>query len=271
MSAKDRLDQAVQNIERCNAIQGEITYLTNLLGHQINGKGTYAELRSRRIPYFRLELKIPLDDKMGILAKVCDGRYLWSYCKVLDHEELEQIDMDRVQEALEEKQGNQPGSRFPNTPSAFAAIGEGGIANMLRQLKKNFLFDTPTESKLDRMPILRLEGTWSRRNLTKFLPDQKEDIKQGKTPDLSKLPAHIPDRVVISLGRQNLFPYRIEYLRTDRAKSKNSAAGQGGESLMTIYFHNVQFTPEINESYFDYRPGELEPVDKTHDYIKRLK
>ena len=279
-SAKSLLNETAQFIENCYSIQSNITYQANLLSQQINGKGTYAELRNKRIPYFRLELKIPLGDKMGVLAKVCDGRYLWTYRKVLDHEDLEQVDMDRVQEALEKKQGNttgQPRDRFPTTPSAFAAIGEGGLANLVRQLNENFDFGPATESKLDRLPIQRIEGTWKRKNLLKFLPKQKTSIEQGNAPDLSKLPPHIPDRVVVSLGRvalpsgrQGFFPYRIEYLRTDK-KDTTTKPGQTKGAIMTVYLYNVQFDPQINESLFDYRPGELDPEDKTSDYIQKLK
>ena len=75
------------------------------------------------------------------------------------------------------------------------------------------------------------------------------------------------------MGAGNYFPYKIEYLRTTdpNAKSDPNAAGQGrGATLMTVYFHNVRFGDEIDKTYFDYLPGDLEPLDKTGEYIKKL-
>lgn len=278
LDAKSLLNQAADLLENHHSIQSDITYQADLLGQQINGKGTYAELRVKRIPYMRMELKVPLDDKMGVLVKVCDGRYLWTYRKVLGREKLEQVDMDRVQEALEKKQGISPSARPTQEISpadlTLSSIGVGGLGSMLERLRENFDFTVPVEAKLDRMPIWRLEGTWNRQNLLRLLPKQKTAIEQGESPDLTELPPHIPDQVIVSLGAGNLFPYRIEYFRTERAggktTSQNPTAGQGRGAMMTVYFYNVQFGRPIPEAYFDYRPGELEPEDKTPEYIEKL-
>ena len=264
-TAKSLLTQAAELLKQHHSIQSDITYQADLLGQQINGKGSYSELRTKQIPYMRMELKIPLEDKMGVLVKVCNGRYLWTYRKVLEHEKLEQVDMDRVQEAKEKKAGVSPTNRPGDFDPSLTAVGVGGLPTIVRELNENFDFSTPTEAKLDQMPILRLEGTWNQANLLRLLPKQKKDIEQGQAPNLSELPPHIPDRVAVSLGAHDLFPYRIEYFRN------NDRAGQGRGALMTVYFYNIRFDQKISEAYFDYRPGELEPVDKTHEYIEKLK
>ena len=56
------------------------------------------------------------------------------------------------------------------------------------------------------LAVWQLEGHWKTARLSSLLPKQQAAIAQGRPADLSKLPEHLPDRVVLLLGRKICFP-----------------------------------------------------------------
>ena len=87
--------------------------------------------------------------------------------------------------------------------------------------------------------------------------------------DLGKMPEHLADHVLLFLGSEDGFPYRIEYRRRDPKRSGSSGAPQD-RSILTMEFFKVNLNASIDPARFVYHPGDLECPDTTADFLKSL-
>ena len=107
-----------------------------------------------------------------------------------------------------------------------------------------------------------------RSRLKATLPGQAEAIAAGAPPDLSKLRAHIPDEVLLYLGRDDLFPYRLELRRT----TNNPMAAffndqRGPAAVLVLEFYEVRVNSSVEENLFHFTPGTARYNDETDAYI----
>ena len=265
LAAQELFGQAILALETRRSISAKIGYDVDLFDHKPVGSGLYQEERSDRGLRLRLEVRFQLAGQPGSLLHVCDGQYLWMYEKLGDRESLTRIDVQRVQEALGDSGNLDKISRVGWWP------GLGGLPRLLRGLHAAFDFTTLEETRLGQppLPVWRLRGEWKPEKLAELLPDQKGNLKKGKPVDLAKLPAHLPDQVVVFLGKNDAFPYRIEY----RRRESSEAAGEGGpedRAIVTIKLHWVALNAAIHPTNFLYSPGDLSIVDGTGQFLKSL-
>ncbi len=265
--AQSRLEDAILALESRFSISASIRHEADLFGKRVFGSGIYREQRSGPNPLLRLELKMQLGDRVSTMVQVCDGRYLWLYWKLLDEGTLSRIDVVRVGRAIE-KSGDvpQPG-RIDKWP------GIGGLAKLLRSLNAAFSFESLKEGQLQtragQVPVWKLRGQWKPEKLVAVLPDQKEAIGQGKPPDLNRLPKHLPDHVVIFLGKQDLFPYRIEY-RREQPKGAGQPDNPRSRPIVTMQLYEVNLNVPIDPTRFIYNPGNLKYSDRTQAFLEKL-
>jgi hypothetical protein len=146
--------------------------------------------------------------------------------------------------------------------------GLGGLPRLLRGLDAAFDFTAAEAGTWGRQKraVWRLEGTWKRDRLAWMLPAQKAAMEAGKAPDLSKLPEHLPDRVVLYLGQDDMFPYRVEYHRRKADEDEDTPA----RPLVVMELYDVALNVPISRSHFTYSPGNAEFTDQTEAYIKAL-
>ena len=152
--------------------------------------------------------------------------------------------------------------------------GLGGLPKLLRGLDANFLFTTAERGRYAETPttqraMWRLQGGWQPAQLPRLLPKQAAAIAEGKPADLRQLPRYLPDRVVLFLGFDDLFPYRIEYRRAVDKKG-DSAAADKGRLLVSIDLDEVTLNAGIDRTRFVYNPGSGEPVDQTGAFLQSL-
>lgn len=245
--------EAVQQLERHTSIAADIRHEIDLFGQRLSGSGAYWEHRMAGDPRTRLELKIRVGDATSSLLQVCDGTHLWTYRKLLDEPTLSQVDValaaDRLRRAATAP-GRSHGATLP---------GLGGLSRILRGLEGAFEFTSPEQGHWgkEKRPVWRLVGRWKRSWLSRLLPGADE-----KTPvDLSRLPEHLPDHVVVLLGQSDLFPYRIEYRRQ---------SGSDSRPLVTMQWYDVQLNAPVDPNRFIYHPGDLKPVDRTQEFLDSL-
>ena len=145
----------------------------------------------------------------------------------------------------------------------------GGLTKLLRRLRTAVDFQPPLPAQLQGMPVWRLQGTWKRDFLAVILPDQKEAAKTGKPFDLSKLPmsVQIPDTIVLYVGQQDLFPYRVEFGRSRWVKCSDFPAAQAPGPLLQLQFLEVSVNVPLDAAQFNYNPGNLTPTDLTEPYL----
>ncbi len=190
-----------------------------------------------------------------------NGAELWIHEDLLDRPTLARIDLYRVRAAL---------NRHPSVQAAPAYslnLPIGGLPQMLANLATSFQFARIEEKRLDALPVYRIEGTWKPAALAEMIPERREAILAGGDPLWKKVPDEIPQRVAITLGQEDLFPYRIEYLR--ELPGKKGAPGTL-HPLLVVEWFEVQAGAPIDPQRFVYRPGNLRVTDETAAYLKRL-
>ena len=206
------------------------------------------------------------------MMQVCDGQYLWTYRKLFQNGSLRRLDAVRATEALEEaattKRKNNPNEKVEMLP------GLGGLAQLLRGLYTTFDFVSAEkgtlESKPGRMVVWRLEVQWKKEQLANLLPDRKEAMEAGKPIDLGELPEHLPDRVVLFIGAEDRFPYRIEYRRRS-TEADSDSGNSGGREIVTMEWLDVVMDRPVDPRRFEYNPAGLGYEDTTAKFLARLK
>jgi hypothetical protein len=260
------LEAAVRSLEGHRSISAHIRQRAELFGHQLLGSGRYLEVRQAAVPLIRLELKIQVAESVTSLVEVCDGRFLWTYRKVLDSESLSYIDAVRATEALQRAGAGAPaGSGRPGG----LVPGLGGLSRLLRGLGAAFQFTSAQQGRAGELAVWKIEGGWRPEHLLRLLPKQRERIEHQQPVDLSGLPEHLPDRVVVLLGQEDLFPYRIDYCR-DAPPKKGRSSTPVARTLMTLEFFEAAFNVPIPLEQFVYNPGTGEKSDRTEEFLQSL-
>ena len=261
--AKVLLEAAIRALDSRGSISARIRQQAKLFGHQLIGSGRYLESHRTLVPLIRLELTIEIAEHVTTsLVQVCDGRNLWTYRKLLSRESVSQIDAVRASDALKRLAV----TIEPN--SSTVVPGLGGLSRLLRGLDATFQFISAEKGRIDDLPVWKIEGGWKPAQLIKLLPNQKDAIEHGRPIDLSPLPEHLPDRVILLLGQEDLFPYRMDYCRFI-VKKKDPVVVEN-RALMTVEFYEVNFNMPIDVRQFIYNPGVVEKIDQTEAFLESL-
>jgi hypothetical protein len=249
---------AIVELESHETITAKVRQQVDLFGQALTGSGVYLQ-GPWRYRLVRFELTLQAASHPANLLQVCDGNYLWIHQQVLDEPTLGRVDARKVFAAIEERP-DLIGSGQMTDP-----MGLGGLPRLLRSLKTSFRFTEMYEGRLGERPILAVRGEWTPERLAFFTK------RKGKTePD--PLPPHLPDQVLICFGRDDLFPYRIEYRRTAPPADADQAspAAPTTQTLATMELHDVKFNEPIDSLQFVYNPGSQPAEDLTDVYLARL-
>lgn len=153
---------------------------------------------------------------------------------------------------------------FARTP------GIGGLPRTLRELDGTFTFTGVRSTSLGTppsWPVYALEGRWRPQRAEELLSYRGKIINDRGEINLKRLPEHLPDRVTLYLGQEDLFPYRIDYHRT---QIDNDGQPIGTKSLVSMELIEVTFDAEVDRSRFIYHPGDMPVVDHTEAYQQHL-
>ncbi len=252
IAGSDVLRQAVLRLEQYGGIGARVRYRVEMFNQELIGSGNYYQ-GTPGSRHSRMELKLQAANKTCSHLQVCDGQTLWTFEQYPESRKLTRVNVDEVLAALAQ------GSAAPSP----MGLGIGGLPELLRRLNQSFEFSAPTAGKLGQWPVLRLEGQWKPAMLAQLLPKQKEAIEAGETPDLSKLPDQAPHRVVLYLGQNDLFPYRLEFEQGEAARNK--------QPMLVMEFFEVQFNLSVDPERFTYKPSYRNVENITARYIERLK
>jgi hypothetical protein len=253
---QELLDGAVRSVESHRFISARVKQQGEMFGQPITGEGRYYELREGRIPSIRFELAAEVGTASTSLVQVCNGATLWTYRKIASEERWSKIDVMRAITALDQAALNTPPTAVSCSP------GLGGLGRLVRGLNAEFEFTSVVAEQLRGLPVWRLTGGWRRAQVVKLLPDQKEAIEKGRLVDLTRLPKHLPDSVVLFLGQDDCFPYRIDYFRgVPRASPQR---------LLGVEFFDLNFNGPIDSGQFLFTPGSQEISDRTDEFIRRI-
>jgi hypothetical protein len=255
------LQTAIRTLEGRDSVTARLRYEVNLFDKRLVGAGSYAEQRPGRDNLLRMELKLQLGDESSSLVIVGDGRYLWQHRSLPSETTLTRVDLVRVVRAMD-----QPGA-MPWRTNQPGLPGVGGLPKLLRGLDASFDFAKAEDGTWGKhkQRVWRLTGQWNRAELLRLLPKQKERIEKGEPPDLNKLPHYLPDAVVVLLGQEDRFPYRIEYHRTT-VEPDDQRPGP----MMGIDLYEVRLNVPLDRSQFIYNPGATQFSDQTDALMESL-
>ena len=85
-------------------------------------------------------------------------------------------------------------------------------------------------------------------------------MQKGRKPDLTRLPAQLPDSVTLFLGREDYFPFRIDYLR--------SVPKASPKCLIRLEFFDLDFRPIDSGQFLFTPPGNFETIDRTDEFVR---
>ncbi len=266
------LRQAIVALEAREALSARIRFHAGPSGRRaLVGSGAFAEQQSDRGQLFRLELKLHVDDRRITLLELFDGETLWTFDD-LDGERLTSVDVAEVARFLAD-QGN-----LPRIGQIGTWPGLGGMHRLLRGLHAAFDFELVEQKPFyaidvgadHELPVWRLCGTWKKGVLAEILGEKEEAVDLSRQDVYESVPERLPRCVEVFLGKDDLFPYRIAYLRTKAAAVQEQGPAEA-DSILTIEFPEVDFSPSFPEATFTYVPGDLTARDTTKRFLDRLK
>ncbi len=252
--------QAAQAALAHEAISARIRQRVDLFGQQLVGTGSYHQLGLPPVQMLRLDLRIDVGQDSTSVLQVCDGRFLWRRLDLDGAPQLSRVDLRQVADAFGE-------SSEPSNPT-HGWMELGGLSKLLSGVEQRFEFSKAQKSVLadqsSELPVWQLRGTWKPELLLKLLPSQATAIRGGASADLSELPAELPHSVQLLLGQDDLFPYRIDFLRQDTETGEQIA-------IMTLELFDVEIGGVVDPRPFTYKPGDQEVTDRTQEFINKLK
>jgi hypothetical protein len=253
--AAELVERATEGLANHASLAAKINLHSDLFGESLIAGGQYLQgpRESRRV---RLELKVRLGDQVCSLQQVSDGAALWVVQSSLSFSRLSRVDVPRALTLLQQA-GHAPG---------VGMLALGGLPVLLDRLKQSFQFTHVRSEKLGPTPVLVALGTWNPAGLASFMPNQRAAIEAGKPADLAQLPTYVPNQVEVYVGRDDLFPYQIDYVRATSPGSH----GDDDHVLARIKFVDVHFDVPIDPAQFVYYPGETVPVDDTQAFVHRM-
>lgn len=262
---------ASEALQRRISVVAKVRCRAEIAGQAILGSGLYLQ-GSTHDRLLRYELRLQVAEHVSTYQAVCDGQHLWRYRRTPQSSGLERIDLAAALAATSAQPTN-----AALTGSGIAAPlvwpGLGGLDRILAGMAQCFDFDAPQPAQLGDLQVWRLEGTWKPSRLDRPGSIHGKGSAPGATLDWSRVPPQVPNRVVVSLGRDDLFPYRIEYHR-DRAGSTAAVslpAVGARPGALVVEFYEVRFDAQLDPRQFAYQPGNVPVADVTQQFIESLR
>jgi len=256
------LRMSSERVDRYSSIAALVRYRIQLFNSELIGSGLYQQAGQGSERRLRLELKTQLGEEVTGRLQVCDGDALWTYRERPGGAQLEWLDLRRVR-AAQRQAAKQP----PNSP--IDELATGGLPRLLEGLQLNFQTLQSEAGHLGEVPMWAIELEWKPSVLAALVPDQQERINTGEPCDFAELP-QLPQRVIVFLGHDDLFPRRIEFRRRAADNAERSRAGEGrGDELLpvvTVEFTDVQVNEPIDPRQFQY--GAAGATDVTDAFLQ---
>ncbi len=251
------LANAAATLQSRDAVSARMNVSVQLFGQVLMGSGLYLEQDPQRSRLMRMELNFQVDGKPTSLVQICDGQHFWSYRQAGKESSLNKVDLARLDEAWQAAVGNGP-------PLPWMMLG--GLPKLLHALNETFVFARPEASRLQDLAVWRLRGEWRPERLAALLPQYQKALSRGQTFNSAKLPEHLPDEVLLFLGQEDLFPYRLEY----RRRSDTPDASGPNPLLLALQLSEVTLNVPLDPYQFRYSPGGLKDRDVTAEALQQF-
>jgi len=250
---------AIAGLGKAESISARVRQLARVGDTVLKGGGRYVQSGTGREQRFRLESRLSSETETFDLLEVCDGLFFWNYRHLgMQPATIERVDVQRVHEHLDNL-------KISPRPSDGPYLG--GIQRMLALVRESFRFTTATTQDLDGMPVWTVEGEWSKPVLGCLLPDRAEAINGPGGITAADLPEGMPWSVRLSIGRRELFPFRVEWLAIPGPRP---AATTTPEVVAVFELYDVRIGEPVDATAFVYRPALAGLMDVTDQHLKEL-
>lgn len=256
--------QVIEALEGRMSVHARLHLGINVYGHQLTGKGVFLEQDPRQARRLRFEVNTRVGtDSSAEMLHISDGQFFWTNFALPGEKGLARYDIARIAQAMSAAADN------PALDHAGWWPNMGGMSKLLRRLRPLVAFNSLEPTVLNQVPMWKLQGPWGHAMLALLLPEQQEAVQKKASFDLRKLSPHVPDRIALYVGQEDLFPYRLEFwrdTRPDRGKKDRLPAHTG--LLYCLQLLEVRIDGPIDLALFKYNPGNIAPSDQTELYLQ---
>ena len=254
------VQRAAKMMRQHASVSAKFRQTVFLLDEHLLGNGSYLQQGHGTTAQLRFELKFQLGDRFVSRQQISDGQFLWLRHDTEEKTNLERVNLQQLSQAFQQGTSQQSEREIGVVPLP------AGLADIVQRLHSNFDFETPQPAVLQEEKVWALEGRLKLERAAELLTDEKEQFHEGDPRNLQSLLPHLPSGVVLLLGQEDLFPYRIEYHRKPPDLSD-------GRPIVVMQFFDVRLDGKIDPLVFSYQPNdvdELEITDRTQEYVQRM-
>ncbi|MFM1996678.1 MAG: hypothetical protein RLZZ111_1065 [Planctomycetota bacterium] len=262
-------DQAVQAerivaaslaaLGRADSISARVRQRVRVDDRVLVGAGRYVQSGLGEDQRYRYESSMQSDTETFDLLEVCDGLFAWSYRRIGPQPPyLERLDVRRMRERLRQVE-----------PAGDAVVSPhlGGVQRTLALVRTWFRFHTVEAAAIDEVPIWKIEGRWHGESLALLYPAVKDAALRPGGIEPAELPDGTPWCVRLSIGKRDLFPFRIEWLAIP---GRRPVAARDPETVAVIEMYDVRLGEPVDAAAFVYKPAIEGLVDLTDTRVKFL-
>ena len=250
---------ALAALGRAESISARVRQRVRVGDRVLVGAGRYVQSGLGEDQRYRYESSMKSDTETFDLLEVCDGLFAWSYRRIGPQPpQLERLDVRRIRERLRQLQ-----------PADDAAVSPylGGIQRTLALLRNWFRFVAVESMAIDDLPVWLVEGRWHPESLAALLPAQKEAAMRPDGITAAELPDGTPWSVRLSIGKRDLFPFRIEWLAIP---GRRPVANREPEPIAVLELYDVRLGEPVDAAAFVYKPAIEGLIDLTDTTVQHL-
>jgi hypothetical protein len=250
---------AVAALGRAESISARVRQRVRVDDRVLVGAGRYVQSGLGEDQRYRYESSMKSDTETFDLLEVCDGLFAWSYKRTGPQPpSLERLDVRRIRERLRQLKIADETAISPYL---------GGIQRTLALVRDWYRFVAVEPLAIDDVPVWRIEGRWHPEALALLLPGRKEAIMQPGGIQAADLPDGMPWSVRLSIGRRDLFPFRIEWLAIP---GRRPVTGREPEPIAVLELYEVRLGEPVDSAAFVYKPAIEGLIDLTDTHVKHV-
>ncbi len=250
---------ALAALGRAESISARVRQRVRVDDRVLVGAGRYVQSGLGEDQRYRYESSMKSDTETFDLLEVCDGLFAWSYRRIGQQPpQLERLDVRRIRDRLQQLK---PDNDAPVSPYL------GGVQRTMSLLRDWFLFVSVEPTTIDDLPVWKVEGRWNPEMLAALLPALKDAARQEGGITAAALPDGTPWSVRLSIGKRDLFPFRIEWLAIPGSRP---VADREPEPIAVLELYEVRLGEPVDAAAFVYKPAIDGLIDLTDSRIKFL-
>jgi len=244
---------------RAESISARVRQRVRVDDRVLVGAGRYVQSGLGEDQRYRYESSMKSDTETFDLLEVCDGLFAWSYKRIGPQPpQLERLDVRRIRERLHQ---------LKPADDVVASPYLGGVQRTLSLLRDWFRFTTVEPTTIDELPVWRIEGRWCGECLALLLPSHKEAAIKPGGITAAEMPDGMPWSVRLSIGKRDLFPFRIEWLAIP---GRRPVADREPETIAVLELYEVRLGEPVDAAAFVYKPAIDGLIDLTDSRVQFL-